>query len=171
MSTTTETRSPAALVRDAFELLFERKDVDATRKYWTQDTFEQFIALGKDARGPDELAAFFSELHAALPDLRMTIEDIVEDDRRAVVQWTMEGTFDGGAFQGIEPTGKRVLLRGCDVFCFTAQGTIATNTVYYDGAEFARQVGMLPPRDSAADRAVLAAFNARTKLARRLRGR
>jgi hypothetical protein len=59
-------------------------------------------------------------------------------------------------------------IRGVDVIRFDADGKIETNTVYYDGAEFARQVGMLPKRDSAADRAVLAAFNAATKLKRRL---
>jgi hypothetical protein len=42
-------------------------------------------------------------------------------------------------------------------------GRVAHNTIYYDGAEFARQVGMLPPRDSAGDRAITGAFNAVTK--------
>ncbi|MEA2471820.1 MAG: hypothetical protein QOE38_2819 [Thermoleophilaceae bacterium] len=46
---------------------------------------------------------------------------------------------------------------------------VVTNTVYYDGVEFARQIGMLPARDSAGDRAMLAAFNGATKLKRRLR--
>lgn len=62
-------------------------------------------------------------------------------------------------------------LRGCDVFRFTEEGKLDVNTIYYDGAEFARQLGMLPPRDSVADRAFLGAFNARVRLRRRLRSR
>jgi hypothetical protein len=57
------------------------------------------------------------------------------------------------------------------VFRFTDDGKLDANTVYYDGAEFARQIGMLPPRVSVADRGLSRAFNARMRLARRLRGR
>jgi hypothetical protein len=45
---------------------------------------------------------------------------------------------------------------------------VVTNTVYYDGAEYGRQIGMLPARDSAADRAMTAAFNGATRLKKRL---
>ena len=171
MTATSQTDSPAQFARAAFEAIFDRRDIDAVRPRWTADSTVHFLALGVEAHGPDELAAFFRELLAAVPDLEMTIENIVEEDRHAVVQWSATGTFDGGPFQGIEPTGKDVRLRGCDVFRYTDEGTLDTNTVYYDGAEFARQIGMLPPRGSAADRALLHASNARTRLTRRLRRR
>jgi steroid delta-isomerase-like uncharacterized protein len=168
MATAVETRSPGQLARETFEYLFERRDIDAVRPFWTDNSVDHFLALGRDARGPEQLAAFFAELHAAIPDLEMTIENVVEDDRHAVVQWRMAGTFDGGPFQGIESTGTRIELRGCDVFRFTEDGKLDVNTIYHDGAEFARQIGMLPARDSAADRALLAGFNGRMRLRRRL---
>jgi hypothetical protein len=77
----------------------------------------------------------------------------------------MRGTFDGAPFQGIEPTGKAVDMRGVDVFD-VEDGLLIGCTGYYDGAEFARQAGMLPPRDSGAERAMTNAFNAVTKLRR-----
>jgi steroid delta-isomerase-like uncharacterized protein len=167
-TTAQETRSPAQLARDTFEAIFDRRDIDAVRPMWTESSVDHFLALGLEARGPDQLAAFFRELLAAVPDLDMTIENIVEDDRHAVVQWSASGTFDGGSFQGIEPTGKRMSLRGCDVFTFTDDGKLDENTIYYDGAEFARQIGMLPPRDSAVDRGITEAFNLVTRARRRL---
>jgi steroid delta-isomerase-like uncharacterized protein len=169
MTATSHTGSPAQFARAAFEAIFERRDIDAVRPRWSEDSTVHLLALGIEVRGPDQLAAFFRELLAAVPDLEMTIENIVEEDRQAVVQWSLTGTFGGGPFQGIEPTGKRVRLRGCDVFRFTDEGKLDTNTVYYDGAEFARQIGMLPPRGSAADRGLLHASNVRTRLRRRLR--
>ena len=39
-----------------------------------------------------------------------------------------------------------------------------SNTAYYDGASFARQVGMLPPEGSGAERTMKSAFNAVTKV-------
>lgn len=167
ISVTAET--PGEFVREAFAAIFDRHDVDAVRPYWNEQSVNHFLTLGLDARGPDQLAAFFEGLIAAIPDIDMQIESVVEAERRAVVQWRMRGTFSGAPFQGIEPTGDPIELRGCDVFQFTEDGMLDNNTIYYDGAEFARQIGMLPKRDSAADRGMLAAFNAGRRLRRRLR--
>jgi hypothetical protein len=41
------------------------------------------------------------------------------------------------------------------------------NTIYYDGASFARQIGMLPAQGSRVDRSVIGAFNVSTRLRRR----
>jgi steroid delta-isomerase-like uncharacterized protein len=169
MATPPEARSPGQLARHLFELIFDRRDLDALRPFWTESSVNRFLALGVDARGPDQIATFFRELLAAFPDLQMTIENVVEDDPYAVVQWSLGGTFDGASFQGIEPTGGRVAFRGCDVFRFADDGKLDVNTIYFDGAEFARQIGMLPPRGSAADRALTGGFNIRMRLRRRLR--
>jgi hypothetical protein len=48
-------------------------------------------------------------------------------------------------------------------------GLVAENTIYYDGAGFARQIGMLPARGSTSDRAMTIAFNTLTRLRQRLR--
>jgi steroid delta-isomerase-like uncharacterized protein len=171
MATETPIHSPGQLARETFEALFDRKDYPTVRQYWTEDSVDHFLALGIDVRGPENLEAFFRELFAAVPDFKMKIESIVEDDRHAVVQWTGSGTFNGGAFQGIEPTGKYLSLRGCDVIRFSADGKLEENTIYYDGAEFARQIGMLPPRDSAVDKGMTEMFNTVTKLRGRIAGR
>ncbi len=47
-------------------------------------------------------------------------------------------------------------------------GKIISNHAYTNGMEFARQVGALPPPGSAAERAMAAAFNAKTALVGRL---
>jgi steroid delta-isomerase-like uncharacterized protein len=168
MATASETRSPGQLARETFEALFERRDFATVRRYWTEDSVDHFLALGIDVRGPEKLELFFRELFDAIPDFNMTIENIVEDDRHAIVQWTGSGTFSGDPFQGIEPTGRFVSLRGCDVIRFSSDGKLEENTVYYDGAEFARQIGMLPPRDSVVDKGMMATFNAVTQLRRQV---
>jgi glyoxylase-like metal-dependent hydrolase (beta-lactamase superfamily II) len=83
------------------------------------------------------------------------------------VRWRSAGTFCGASFQGIEPTGARIDFEGIDMFTVDG-GLIQQNNVYYDGAEFARQAGLLPPRDSAAEQRMTALMNARTRLFRRL---
>ena len=60
------------------------------------------------------------------------------------------------ALEGVE-------LRGLDLMEIE-DGQTVSNTSYYDGAAFARQVGMLPPEGSGADRMMKSAFNAVTNV-------
>jgi steroid delta-isomerase-like uncharacterized protein len=170
MSTPTETRTPSDLARETFRVLFDERDLSDPYRFWTDDSVDHFLAAGQTVRGAHALTGFFRELFDAVPDWKVEIENTFDDgDRQVTVQWRGTGTFTGSPFMGIEATGKRIDLRAVDVFRFDADAKVVSNTVYYDGAEFARQVGMLPPRNSAMDRAMLAAFNAGTRLKRRLK--
>jgi hypothetical protein len=48
-------------------------------------------------------------------------------------------------------------------------GLVQHNTICYEGASFARQIGMLPTQGPAADRALTAVFNAKTRLSQQSR--
>ena len=134
----TSTRKPSEVAREVFHAIFDERDLSDPSRYWTDESVDDFIALGKTVRGKDALAVFFRELFAAFPDWKLEIEQTIDDDdRRVVVQWSASATFDGVAWQGIEPTGSRVSVRGVDVITLDAGGAIAQNTVYYDAASFA----------------------------------
>lgn len=162
-------QTPSQTARAIFHQLFDERDLSDPSAFWTDDSVDHFLAAGQSVRGAAALAAWFEELFAALPDWRLEIENTVDDgERQVVVQWHATGTMTGGPFLGIEPNGRRIEIRGADVIRLDEDGRIASNTVYYDGAEFARQVGMLPRRDSPLDRLSLNAFNAVTRLRRRI---
>src|SRR3954454_15779893 len=170
--TTTTAGTPSEIAREVFRALFDERDLSEPRRYWTDDSVDHFIAAGVTVRGPEALAQWFRNLFAAVPDWKLEIENTVDDgDRQVVVQWHATGTFSGAPFLGVEPNGRPIDVRGCDVIVVDENDKVVKNTVYYDAAEYARQIGMLPARDSAGDRAMLAAFNGATKLRRRLRGR
>jgi steroid delta-isomerase-like uncharacterized protein len=169
---TAATTAPTAneqRARDIFRRLFDDRDLTDPGSFWADGLAARLHALDLTLHGPDGMAGFFTSLFAAVPDFSMEIEEVVAHEHGATIRWRARGTFDGAPWQGIEATGSRVDLPGVDVMHFDAEGRVAANEVYYDGAEFARQIGMLPNRGSAADRAVLGAFNAATKARRRLR--
>ena len=140
------------------------RDADAAARVWSDEGIDDVLPLGI-FRGAKAIRGFLKELFTAAPDMRFTVERITADERVAAVQWRSVGTFTSGTFQGIEPTGRRVELRGID--CLeVVDGKIVHNTGVFDGAAFARQVGLLPPEDSGADRAIRAGFNTVTKLKR-----
>ncbi len=141
------------------------KDLDTLLAGLHDDVVDDFVALGK-LEGKDEIRAFYSELFTAVPDLQLTIDRIIDGGGSvAVGQWSYIGTFSGGRFQGLEPTDRRVELRGVDVMEFE-DGRLRRNTIYYDGLGFARQIGMLPTKDSGVDRVMTSGFNAVTKAKR-----
>lgn len=133
--------------------------------YWGPDTVYTVPSVGA-LRGREQIVAYFEEMLAALPDLVMEVERVLQDGRFTVVQWNVSGTFTGGRLQGLESTGGRLTFRGCDVI--ESDGDkIRSNTVYFDSAALARQIGMLPPEGSMAEKATRAAFNVVTRIRRR----
>lgn len=141
------------------------RDVDAIVELAHPEEYaDDFVAIG-EFRGADAVRGFFRELFAAMPDFELTVERVVADDSSAAVKWRARATFTSAPFQGIQPTGKPVELRGVDFF-EVEDGQIKRNTVFYDGASFARQIGMLPPENSLAEQTMRRLFNLKTRLAR-----
>jgi predicted ester cyclase len=155
----------AELVAWAFERINEH-DVAAMRQFWTPETVERFP--DGVCHGTDEIAAYFAAAFAAMPDWHMDVIKIVEDGDDVFAHWQLTGTHSGGAFQGIAPTGKRVVLDGMDHFV-VRDGVLVSNFVVFDQMQFARAIGMMPPDGSRPDRALKCAFNARSRLQARLR--
>ncbi|HZV72475.1 MAG TPA: MBL fold metallo-hydrolase [Conexibacter sp.] len=116
---------------------------------------------------PDGVRAWFEELFAAVPDAAMEVVQTTTEGDRCAVRWRMTGTFAGpGTWQGLVPTGGQLDLEGCDVVQ-VADELVVGNEAYVDGMTIARQLGVLPPRDSGAERGLTALTNLRTRLARR----
>jgi steroid delta-isomerase-like uncharacterized protein len=161
MEASTSAAHAAEVASRDFEAL-SRRDAAGMAAVYTDDCVVDFVPVGV-VRGSDELRKFFEGLFGAVPDLETTYEVAAADDTTAVVEWRMRGTFTGSAFQGVEATGRDVRLRGVDVMKIEGDH-IAQNTAYYDGMSFAREIGLMPAQDSAAEKAMIGAFNAMTKL-------
>ena len=169
MATASVPTTNEAKVREVFRRLFDDRDLSDPYAYWSDDSVDHFLAAGRSVRGAPALAEWFATLFAAVPDWALVVDNVVDDGAdQVVVQWTGTGTFTGAPFLGIEATGRRIEIRGCDVIRLDETGRVDTNTVYYDGAAFARQVGMLPAAGSRTDRWITESFNTFTRLRRRL---
>jgi len=150
-------------VRSYLEAMNNR-DARAMVAHWREDGVEDIVAVGV-LRGRDELYDYFSSLFAAMPDAHTTITRLVAGEQSCAVEWRLEATLDGAPFMGIEPNGKHIEIRGFDLIELE-DGQIVSNTAYFDASTVARQIGMLPPDGSGADRAMKGAFNAVTRLRR-----
>ena len=68
-------------------------------------------------RGPEGFKTFFGMLRNAFPDLGIAVDQMVADDENVAIAYTVTGTHQG-EFQGVEPTGKSISVRGCQISRF-----------------------------------------------------
>jgi hydroxyacylglutathione hydrolase len=166
----TDTQTSAIEVARGYFGAIESGDRSAQRTWYHRDAVLTLQGIFEGA-GRDEAIAWFDDLYAAFPDLRFEVLDLVGDDDVAAVHWRLEGTFAGRTgtetFLGFQPTGARVVTRGCDVIR-AHDGLVASVRAYTDGMTIARQLGAMPPQDSAAERGLARALNVRTRLLARL---
>src|SRR5688572_7842555 len=73
MESSTDTRTPSQIAREAFRILFEDRDLSDPSRLWSETSVDHFLAAGQSVRGPEALAQWFRELLAAVPDFRMEI--------------------------------------------------------------------------------------------------
>jgi steroid delta-isomerase-like uncharacterized protein len=169
MAINSEATDTATVARGYFEAVASR-DVEAMASFWEPGASDVIHGVA-DMRVPDDLRAWFGDLFRAFPDFRFEVLDLIASGEKAAVHWRATGRFDGsGRFEGLIPNGASVDVQGCDVLT-VRDGRIQRNDAYMNGAEMARQLGVLPPTGSGAERAMTAGLNLKTRLAQRLRSR
>jgi predicted ester cyclase len=165
----TETETAREVVTEYFDALREQ-DLDRAVATWRPGSIDVLHGI-ENLVAPDGIRDYFSSLFAAIPDWRFEVLDMVADGEKVAVRWRGTGTFDGtGDLLGFAPNGKRIEFEGADVLT-VEDGKIVSNFAYTNGLLFAQQIGALPNPDSAQGRAMAAAFNAKTAIAKRLRRR
>jgi predicted ester cyclase len=90
---------------------------------------------------------FIAGLHAAFPDLAITIEDMVAEGDRLVGRWVMTGT-NTGSFSGMPATGRPVTLSGIDLLRVEGD-RFAEVWAVADIAGMLQQLGVMPAPPSA----------------------
>jgi predicted ester cyclase len=71
---------------------------------------------------PDHLKGVITMLRGALPDLRMTVEDLVGEGDRVAARVVLTGTHTGAPMTGIEPRGNAVRVEQFHVVRFDDDG-------------------------------------------------
>jgi predicted ester cyclase len=110
------------------------------QEVWVGDVAaaDRFYAPGPQLDG---LKAFATALYAAIPDWRVSIDDLVAEDDKVVVRWTGRGTHRG-EWQGRPPTGRAVSTTGIDIERL-ADGKIVQEDGEVDMLGFLRQIGAI----------------------------
>jgi predicted ester cyclase len=167
MTGTQQSTAAGTVARAYFESIAAR-DLDAMTEFYEVGGTGEIHGL-VELTAPHGYRVWFANLFAAFPDFRFEILDVVAEGDLAAVRWHASGTFSGKVkFEGVDPTGGRVDLTGCDVLRIR-DGKIHRNDAYMNGAQMAQQLGAMPPTGSLPERAMLGALNLKTRIVRALR--
>lgn len=99
---------------------------------------EGFPGLGTDR---ESVKGFFTLMRTAFPDLKFTVEDLLEDGEKIVVRATITGTHKG-EFMEIPPTGKSVSVQAIDIVRFE-NGKVMEHWGVTDTAAMMEQLGAM----------------------------
>jgi steroid delta-isomerase-like uncharacterized protein len=119
---------------------------------------DEIVAAGYSAHdptmarepAPDGFKKVVELFRAAFPDLRYSIEDVIEAGDRIALRFVAAGSH-GGEFLGIPPTGRAVEIQGIAIYRFES-GRIVEGWFQWDALGLMRQLGggMAPPGRGAA---------------------
>ncbi len=156
----------SAEVVDRYFAAIDAHDLDGMAACWQPGGRERLVGQ-RDLDVPAGLRTYFGEVFGAFPDFTIEVLDRIEADGHCTVRWAATGTFAGAPFQGIEPTGARVAIEGLDLLTID-DGLIARNDAFLDGADLARQLGVLPAAGSTQEQRMTALMNRGTRVKRRI---
>lgn len=96
---------------------------------------------GQPTRGAEAITWFVRTARKAIPDLKVSIEDVIAAGDKVVTRVTWEGTQEGPLL-GADPTGKRMRFMGIDIVR-VADGKIMEHWGQIDALGAMAQLGFL----------------------------
>lgn len=132
-----------ALVRRFVEEFWNTGNLAAADELIAGDATITLAGIGQVNR--ESLKAFARAQRSAFPDWHSTLEEMVGEEDTVAERWTGRGTHEG-TFQGIAPTGRRVMVPGV-VFYRIASGKITEFRGQFDGLALMQQLGATPTQN------------------------
>ncbi|MFQ5933194.1 MAG: ester cyclase [Dehalococcoidia bacterium] len=92
--------------------------------------------------GREGAKAAFNLMHSAVPDIRVTVEDMVAEGNTVASRLTFRGTHKG-EFMGVAPTNKQISFSVAD-FLRISGGKVVERWGVEDMAPLMQQLGVIP---------------------------
>jgi steroid delta-isomerase-like uncharacterized protein len=137
---------PKQLINRFVEELWNERRLDVADAIFDKDCVTHQLRSGVpvDAvpRGPEAIKGHIADWIASFPDLRFSIEQMLSEGDRVVMQLLMEGTHQH-AWLGIPASGKKLQIRIFTVHR-VMQGKIVEDWVLVESFGLFQQLGVIP---------------------------
>lgn len=107
------------------------------------DAFVEHEVMPGMPGGKEAPRAFVETFRAAFPDLKATVEDLIEEGDKVVARARVTGTHQG-EFMGIPPTGSTIDVQMIDIVQFR-DGKAVAHWGVSDNLALMEQLGVVEP--------------------------
>ena len=128
------------LARRSWEIVNQRNP-DLLEEYYPPDFV--WHEPDQDIRGYEQAKQFVTSYFTAIPDITITIEDVLAEGDQVVTRWTIRGTHQGETEEFGPPTGKQMGLEGITIHRIE-DGNIVEEWERYDNLSVLQQLGLVP---------------------------
>jgi steroid delta-isomerase-like uncharacterized protein len=133
----------AANVRRILEETWTQGNLSLLDELCAPDCVEHDLSTHEELYGLDASKERIRGYRAAMPDLHVTIDDIIASGDRVVTRWRASGTNEG-ELMGNPPTHRHAEFSGISIDRFDADGRLAETWDQWDVMSFMQQLGIAP---------------------------
>jgi steroid delta-isomerase-like uncharacterized protein len=127
-----------AIMRRFWEV-WEEGDIDRLDEMLAPDYVNHTLAAPDLPPGPEGVKEVIRMFRSGMPNLRVTIEDMIAEGDRVATRYALEGTHRGDLF-GVAPTGRRLSIKSMTVERLS-EGKIVEHWRVTDELDMMRQLG------------------------------
>ena len=131
-----------AIVRRLYEEVWNKRRVELVDELMSPSHAMHSNHVPDSCIGPEAYKREMARFVTGFPDLRFSVEDMVAENEKVAVAWTISGTHKG-EFRGISPTGKKVSIEGITIN-HIANGKIMDSYISLDYLGLMQQLGAAP---------------------------
>ncbi len=133
-----------AVVRRHYEEGWNQKNLSTVDETHSPDTIHHDPSNPTAITGVEGIKNRLAQVIQAFPDIHFNIEDMIAEEDKVAVYWTLSGT-QKGEFAGIPPTGKRIEGIQGIIIHRLSNGKIVEDKAVRDTLSMMQQLGVVPP--------------------------
>lgn len=125
-----------------FGQVWGRESLNTVDELAALDIRVHYPALGEPLHGPQAVKQVLRAWHSAFPDSDRTDQDVIAEQDRVVIAWTVRATHRGELW-GVPPTGRAAAIKGISIYRI-AGGKIVDERGVGDALGLMQQLGAIP---------------------------
>jgi len=129
-------------VRRAFDEFINKKNLTAVSEYVAPNFVGHFTGGAPPVQGVEGFKQYLSMWNTAIPDSRVTVDDIIAEADTVALRVTFRGTHTG-PLMNIPPTGKSITVSGINLFRIV-DGKAVEQWANTDDLGMMQQLGLIP---------------------------
>ena len=127
--------------------VYEQGNIELLDELLAPDYINHTPATPDLPTGPEGVKGVVTMFRSAMLDLRVVVEDMIAEDDKVAVRYTLEGTHEGELF-GVPPTGQRLSIKSITVER-VSNGKIRDHWRVTDSLDMMQQLGVIPAPEHA----------------------